>query len=94
MSKQQPKIDRVSGSALNVLLSVFIDEAVSFGCVDVSESLGIRKMPKGYALMLNADHTHHYWLRHDGIESDIHWDKWAVYRGAKEDAEVSCGVIC
>ena len=39
-------------------------------------------MPEGYALMLNPDRTHHYWLRFNGNESAIHWDKWAVYRGA------------
>lgn len=49
------------------------------------KSLGIQQMPNGYELMLNYDGTHFYWLRYDGVESCIHWDKWAVYRGAKED---------
>ena len=46
-------------------------------------SLGICNMPDGYALMINPDRTHYYWLRSDGAESFICWDKWAVYRGAK-----------
>lgn len=51
------------------------------------KTLGIRKMPIGYALMLNPDRTHYYWLRHDGTESVYSWNKWDVYRGAKADAE-------
>ena len=58
---------------------------VDLGCHEMSHSLGIQAMPEGYALMLNRDKTHFYWLRHDGIESCICWDKWAVYRGAKTD---------
>ena len=58
---------------------------IELGCSNMSASLGIQKMPQGYALMLNADQTHFYWLRHDGIESQICWDKWAVYRGAKKN---------
>jgi predicted DNA-binding WGR domain protein len=50
--------------------------------MDVSNSLGIRQMPTGYALMINNDMTHFYWLKTDGTESCISWDKWAVYRGA------------
>jgi hypothetical protein len=49
-------------------------------------SLGFVKMPPGYALMLNGDESHFYWLRHDGLESVIHWNRWAVYRGAQSDA--------
>ena len=55
-----------------------------FGCREMS--LGIVNMPDGYALMLNGDESHFYWLRHDGVESVIHWNRWAVYRGAKSDA--------
>jgi hypothetical protein len=56
--------------------------------MDVSNSLGIKKMPGGYALMLNNDQTHYYWLRlGDELESDIHWDKWAVWRGAVEHSK-------
>jgi len=50
-------------------------------------SLGIRSMPYGYALMLNADESHYYWLRHDGATSEVHWDKWRVYHGATMNAE-------
>lgn len=52
---------------------------------DVSSSLGIQTMPEGYKLILNNDRTHYYWLRDDGVESVIDWDKWRVYRGAKAD---------
>ncbi len=53
---------------------------------DVSGCLGFQQMPHGYKLMLNRDRTHYYWLCYDGRESSICWDKWAVYRGAREDA--------
>jgi hypothetical protein len=66
-------------------LSSQVNDHVKGGSVDKSKSLGIRKLPDGYALMLNADYTHYYWLRHDGEESVIHWNKWAVYRGAIND---------
>ena len=74
-------------SELNDLLSHHVKSHVVGGCVDKSNSLGIRQMPAGYALMLNADYSHYYWLRHDGEESVIHWDKWAVYKWAKHDSE-------
>ena len=48
----------------------------------VNDSLGFKKMPEGYDLMLNDDQTHYYWSKDDSIESDIHWNKWAVWRGA------------
>lgn len=58
------------------------------GCADMSYSLGIQKMPEGYALMLDADGMFFFWMHKDtGRESDIHWSKWAVYRGAKAHAE-------
>lgn len=69
----------------NVKLRKFVDDDVQLGCRDVSSSLGIQKMPFGYALMLDADEMYHYFLRHDGKSSAIHWDKWAVYRWAKQD---------
>ncbi|MCP4101997.1 MAG: hypothetical protein GY750_11290 [Lentisphaerae bacterium] len=55
-------------------------------CGSQERLLGIQEMPKGYALMINPDRTHFYWLRHDGVESAIHWDKWAVYRWAISDS--------
>ncbi len=68
-------------------LQEHIKDHISIGCFDSSFELGFQKMPVGYALMLNSDRTHFYWLREDGVESTTHWDKWAVYRGAKEDKE-------
>lgn len=59
----------------------------SFGCRRMDKSLGIHKMPEGYALMLDADDMYFYWLTADGKESSIHWNKWAVYRGAKQHAK-------
>ena len=53
---------------------------------DVSNSLGIQKMPEGYKLMLNADESHFYWERQDGAESCVDWNKWRVWRGAMKDA--------
>jgi len=52
----------------------------------VDDSLGIKRMPKGYALMLDGDEMYFYWRCEDGRESAIHWNKWAVWRGAMEDA--------
>lgn len=49
--------------------------------------LGIQKMPKGYELWLNYDRTHFYWVESETErESCIHWNKWAIYRGAKQDS--------
>lgn len=67
------------------LLNFSIKDDESCGSTNVSNSLGIQKMPEGYALMLNPDQTHYYWLRYDGVYSVIHWNRWAVYRGAKAD---------
>ena len=67
-------------------LDFHVNDHVSTGAHGMSDSLGIQKMPEGYELMLNCDETHFYWLRFDGVESCIHWDKWAVYRGAKADS--------
>lgn len=53
------------------------------GCTDVSGSLGIHKMPDGYALMLDADRSHFFWMeKATGAEGAINWNKWAVRRGA------------
>lgn len=49
--------------------------------------LGIKSMPDGYALMINPDRTHYYYVRHDGAESMIHHDRWAVYRWAVRDSQ-------
>lgn len=66
-------------------LHVHIEDHVNCGAINMNHALGSRSMPEGYALMLNADQTHYYWLRHDGAESTICWDRWAAYRGAKQD---------
>ena len=58
-----------------------INEYEKSGCVDVGKSLGIKEMPLGYALILNSDRTHFFWIT-DSLESQISWDKWAAYRGA------------
>jgi hypothetical protein len=50
---------------------------------------GRAKVPEGYAILLNADRSHYFWIRHDGAEGPIHWDKWAVLRMAKANAEKS-----
>lgn len=60
--------------------------AVSCGSIDRGVRLnGKAFMPDGYELM-QADSGHYYFLRADGEESDIHWNRWAVYRWAKADA--------
>lgn len=66
----------------NKILENLVSEYEKQGCLRAS--LGIQKMPHGFALMLNPDETHYFWLKHDGSEGNIHWDKWAVYRGARE----------
>jgi hypothetical protein len=65
-----------------------IEDHVSVGSHFANWKLGPGiKMPEGYALMLDGDAVYFYWLRSDGMQSVCHWDKWAVYRGAKQDAE-------
>lgn len=62
------------------------------GCEDWSNTLGIQKMPDGFALMLNADRSHFFLIdRATGRESAVHWDRWAVYRWAKEAAAEAKG---
>ena len=74
-------------------LQEHIIDHVSCGCLDMNHSLGIQQMPQGYALMLNPDHTHYYWLRADGMESVIDWNKWRVYRGAKKNRADAAGAM-
>lgn len=52
------------------------------GCRRTDKSLGIQKMPPGYALMLDPDELYFFWLCEDGTESSIHWNKWAIRKGA------------
>lgn len=54
--------------------------------VDHTNRLGFAKMPSGYHL-LQLDSGHFMWFHPDrDTDSCIHWDKWAVYRGAFMDA--------
>jgi hypothetical protein len=66
-------------------LALHVDSAVRLGCTHADRMLGFQKMPDGYSLMLDADQMYFFWLRHDGAESVIHWNKWAVRRGAIAD---------
>ena len=49
----------------------------------MSNNLGFVDMPSGFALVRTDDHWFWYHAETDR-ESAIHWDKWAVYRWAKE----------
>ena len=84
MMVNMDETQKKSGSALSDLV---MEHEESYGCQE--RLLGVQSMPEGYALMINADRTHFYWLRHDGTESVIHWDKWAVYKWAKHDAQTA-----
>lgn len=66
-------------------LDKHVKEHVDLGCSDRSTALGFAKMPEGYALMLDHDEAYFYWLRHDGVQSDIHWDRWAILKSAKRN---------
>lgn len=69
-------------------LNKHVAEHESFGARRCDRTLGIHKMPDGYALMLDADEMYFYWLAYDGRYSSEHWNKWAVYRSAKQHAQV------
>lgn len=57
---------------------------------DVSRSLGIQKMPKGYVLLRHNDNTHYYLGFSNGDYLDMaYWDKWQVYRLAKKNYELN-----
>ncbi|AUR98399.1 hypothetical protein NVP1250O_61 [Vibrio phage 1.250.O._10N.261.55.E11] len=56
------------------------------GCTHV-QTLGFVKMPDGYALMINSDYTHYFWVREDWAESSITCDRWDAYRGALRDSK-------
>ncbi len=75
----------MNGTNLNDLLAA-VEDHESAGSQRCDKCLGIVTMPEGFALMLEPDRMYFYWLRFDGTESSYHWDKWAVYRGAKEAA--------
>ncbi len=65
-------------------LRVQVDDHEMSGCTQ--QFLGVVKMPKGYALMLNADASHYYFLHESGKQSVIHWNRWAIYKWAKLDS--------
>lgn len=63
---------------------------LDLGCADYSARLGFAKMPAGYALLLNPDETHFFWLcLSDGRESSIDWNRWRVRRKAIADAKAA-----
>lgn len=61
----------------------------SYGCQ--RGALGIQQMPEGYALMLNADQSHYFWLTADETEGPIDWNKWRVRRNAWARARMQRG---
>jgi hypothetical protein len=71
--------------AITDALTKEVSNHVEQGCRDASRTLGFCHMPHGYALMLNSDADHYYWLKHDGSEGEINWDRWAVYRSARRN---------
>lgn len=63
------------------------DDAVMVGNYYDHEdaALGCVRMPPGYLLVRVDDHW--MWVHPEtDRESCIHWDRWAIYRGAAEDA--------
>ena len=82
--KQPETINAGTLDRLLILRQHVEENTKLLGCREMS--LGIVKMPPGYALMLNGDESHFYWLRYDGVESVRHWNRWAVYRGAQSNA--------
>lgn len=67
----------------------FEDQLKSYidsGCIDYSKRLGIAAIPENYALLLNSDHSHFFFIKYGDYESCIHWNKWAVYRWIKTDS--------
>ena len=64
-----------------------LDFYLSCGCEIMDHSLGIQKMPTGYHLILDGDGMYFSWFEiATGREGANHWNKWAVYRGAKTDS--------
>ena len=51
---------------------------------DYTDRLGFAKMPPGYQL-LGLDSGHFIWFHEQSdLESCIHWNRWATYKGAWE----------
>lgn len=81
----------MDGNTVVDALDVAVAAHVRSGCRLMD--LGIHKMPFGYALMLDADELYFYWLRYDGLESSQHWNKWAIFRGAKMNHANALAVV-
>lgn len=86
--EQSRKIELEKGCLNERLLKQVCDHE-ELRCTRADKSLGFQKMPEGYALMLNRDKSHYYWLKFDGSEGFEAWDKWYVYHSAKMNME-SC----
>lgn len=65
-----------------MMLEDHVKDHESQGARRCDSSLGIQKMPDGFALMLDVDEMYFYWLAHDGRYGAEHWNKWAVRNGA------------
>jgi len=52
-------------------------------------NMGRAKIPSGYAIMLNPDESHFFWISDDYIEGPIHWNKWEVLRMVRARSEAS-----
>ncbi|WP_293371527.1 hypothetical protein [Nevskia sp.] len=62
------------------------------GDLDVTNSLGIVKMPQGYALMVDPFTRRFYAIKPDGFETDPHPDRWEIYRWARDYSRASATV--
>lgn len=74
-------------SDIREILESHITEHEAMGATRSDKSLGFRKMPEGYALMLNRDESHYYWLKFNGDEGPEAWDKWYAYHSAMMNSE-------
>lgn len=70
-------------------LTIFevVDEHVNEGASLANLGASTSAVPLGYAILMNADGTHFFWVCEDGRESVICWDRWAVLRSANNDAK-------
>lgn len=71
--------DAVVGAKLAANIRFYEND---LGCLHMPRALGMHRMPEGYALMLNYDRTHYFWINHESREGGIEWDRWRVRRGA------------
>ena len=80
MKESENKNNAADGSVESSDLLDEICRACQYNRVD--RMLGFGKMPDGYALVLNRDGTHYYWINAHGQEGPITWDKWQARRMA------------